>query len=57
MSEQAVMGRLPGGIDHYSCKHGGEEHKPDKHADQCCPAAALTHFQPLQTEQGVGSLG
>lgn len=29
MSEQAVMGRLPGGIDHYSHSEGGEEHKAD----------------------------
>lgn len=51
------MGRLPGGIDHYSCNHSSEEHKPDQHADQCCPAAALTHRQPLQTGPGVESLG
>ncbi len=57
MSEQAVMGRLPGGIAQYSHCEGGEEHKPDQHADQCCPAAALTHFQPRQTGQVSESLG
>lgn len=51
------MGRLPGGIDHYSSNDGGEEHKADQHADYRSPAAALTHFQPLQTEQGAESLG
>ncbi len=51
------MGRLPGGIDHYSHSEGGEEHKADQNADYRRPAAALTHFQPRQTEQGVGSLG
>ncbi|MFV8873605.1 hypothetical protein ABQ345_09380 [Serratia fonticola] len=57
MSEQAVMDRLPGGIYQYSHSQGGEEHKPEQHADYRRPAATLTHFQPLQTEQGVESLG
>lgn len=57
MSEQAVMGWLPGGIDHYSHCEGSEEHKPEEHADHRSPAAALTHLQPRQTGQVVGSLG
>lgn len=57
MSEQTVIGWLPGGIDHYSHCEGGEEHKPEERADHRSPAAALTHLQPRQTGQVVGSLG